>query len=151
MVFRPLWLIGLMAGYHLSAAAFPCFLTVVKDKCWGDYEVTVNVADALTTTPVAHFILGKGTLWLREQINCSPGQKLSYAASFLPNIWESDKGVVFPGKRFLMLPSQIGAKQVAWELPLCYPDAFTGVPFPPNVSGPCGCDFTTVPPIELGS
>jgi hypothetical protein len=135
------------ALFSTQALAFPCFLTAVKDNCWTDYDVTITVRDAITDEQLSTVLVPKGKSWVRQPFTCKSGQRLGYAATFQPNIWENDKGKVFYATSFIMLPDQIEAGQKAWDLPVCFPLAFPGVPFPPKAIGNCKCDLKSIPPV----
>jgi len=140
-------ILTLTLGATSAALAFPCFLTVVKDRCWAEYNVSVTVYNTKDDASLMTVVVPKGKSWMRKSFVCEHAQKLRFAASFTPNIWETDKGVVFAAKSYWTLPETIPLKDTAWEIPICYPDAFPGVPFPPRATGRCGCDFSVVTPI----
>jgi hypothetical protein len=132
-----------------QSMAFPCFFTLVKDSCWTDYTVTVNVTDVDTNQTIISVSVPEGQTWVRQPFTCQPSQKIVYTATFEPAIWENSEGVIYKAKRYWALPSTITPKQKAWEVPVCFPAAFAEVPFPPKVIGNCKCDFSSVPAIPL--
>lgn len=129
--------------------AFPCFFTLAKDSCWIDYDVTVVVTDADTSQQVLSINVPKGKSWTRQAFTCQTNQKLLYTATFEPTIWDNGKDAVYSAQHYWALPSAPTSKEKAWEIPVCYPAAFAAVPFPPNVSGNCQCDFDSIPAIPL--
>jgi len=127
--------------------AFPCFFTLVKDSCWTDYDVTVTVHDVINEQTILTVTVPKGKSWVREAFTCQPNQKLKYTAIFSPAIWENSEGKVYNAQHYWALPETITAAQKAWDIPVCYPEAFAEVPFPPKASGNCKCDLNSIPPI----
>lgn len=128
--------------------AFNCYYTLVKDSCWTNYTVSVDVADALTMKSILSISIPPGQSWARLEFNCEPGQRLHYTAQFSPIFWEKDKGHVYPAKTFWSLPNEIKPMETAWNISVCYPANFAEVPFPPDAIGNCKCDFSSVPPLE---
>ncbi|WP_419420900.1 hypothetical protein ACNVED_06270 [Legionella sp. D16C41] len=128
--------------------AFQCYFTLVKDSCWTDYAVTVKVLDALNNdNNLLTITVPKGQAWGRLPFTCQPNQKLLYQASFEPSIWENQKGEVYNAINYWTLPPAIKTGQSAWEIPVCYPRAFSEVPLPPQATNNCTCDFKNIPPI----
>ena len=130
-----------------SLFAFPCVVTFVKSNCWVDYDVTITLIDVANEKTVLTSTLPKQKLWERKEMNCNPRQTFHYTATFTPEIWEGTAGKVYKAIRFWTLPEEIKKNQTAWEIPICFSDAFAEVPLPPKVSGNCGCDFAKIPAI----
>jgi len=127
--------------------AFPCFMTAVKDSCWGDYDVTVVVRNAITGDTLTTVEVPKGQFWTRVPFTCEGGQRLGYSATFEPTIWDSGKGAVYQGTQYTLLPLAPKPTEKAWEIPICFPAAFPGTPYPPTASGNCKCDMKSIPPV----
>ncbi|MBA2656128.1 MAG: hypothetical protein H0U70_03990 [Tatlockia sp.] len=134
--------------FSSESFAFQCYLTLVKDSCWTNYEVKLNVLNAASNKLLTSVSAAKGKSWARQAFDCEPGTKLIYQASFQPIFWESDKGKSYMAIHYWTLPDQIGAKESAWDIPVCFPSAFAGVPFPPHAAGDCRCDFLDIPSIS---
>lgn len=130
--------------------AFPCYLTLVKDSCWTDYNVTVVVFDVASNASLVSVNIPKGQSWVRQSFTCQPAQSLKYQATFQPAFWESDIGKVYMGMNYWTLPTAVTNNDTAWEVPLCYPAAFSEVPLPPDATANCRCDFTSIPAIKPG-
>lgn len=143
------WFIA-FAAFILSvqAWAFPCYLTLVKDSCWTNYEVNVVMMDALNRNKLTTITVPKSKSWARQKFTCQPGQKLVYEATFKPVFWKSEVGKVYEATRFWFLPNTVGTGETAWDIPVCFPAAFSQVPFPPDAMGNCQCDFKAVPSIK---
>lgn len=123
-----------------------CFFTLVKDNCWLDYDVTVNVTDAITSKPVLTITVPKGKKsWERKTFDCQPLQSLDFVAKFSPIFWESDKGKTFKGKRTWTLPVHMEKGDTAWNITVCYPEQFTAIPLPPTAGSNCACDTKAIP------
>ena len=138
-----------LSGVLLSTTlfAFPCFYTLAKSNCWVDYDVTVNVYDTKNNQLLKTVVVPKGKAFVREAFVCEAGQTLNYTATFTPKIWENEIGAVYNAQHYWALPVELTAKTKAWEVSVCYPDAFAEVPFPPQASGNCKCDFASIPVI----
>lgn len=135
------------ALFSSQLLAFPCFMTVAKDNCWIDYDVTVVVLDAMTNSTLVTVDVPKGTPWTRVPFTCQPAQRLAYTATFSPTIWEKDKGRVYPGTKYTLLPLAPGPTEKGWEIPICFPAAFPGTSLPPTAIGNCQCNMAVIPPV----
>jgi len=138
----------LLGGFFtLHVHAFPCFLTMVKDSCWTNYTLTVTVTNANTEATVATVIVPQGQSWVRQAFTCQPGDDLSLKATFTPVFWESDEGKVYPALRDWKLPDTVNKGDTAWNITVCYPEAFSEVPLPPDASSNCKCATDNIPPV----
>lgn len=138
----------LILGFSLSANAFPCFLTLVKDSCWTNYNVTVVVTNAGTGDAIVTATVPKGKSWVRVPFTCQPAQALSFSATFSPVFWQDDTYKTYPSQHNWYLPETVKAGATAWSLTLCYPSEFSEVPLPPDASGNCGCQTDNIPPVK---
>lgn len=127
--------------------AFQCYLTLAKDSCWINYDVKLTVTDVNSKKLLTTVTVAKGNSWTRQAFDCVPGQKLLYQATFEPSFWQADKEQIYTAHHFWTLPSD-PKKAVAWEIPVCYPSAFAGIPFPPDAIGNCQCNFNKIPPLK---
>ncbi|STX28651.1 periplasmic protein [Legionella beliardensis] len=139
----------LLSGLVFSSQlfAFQCYFTLVKDSCWTDYSVTVNVMDVANNSTAVTVTAPKGQSWARQGFTCQPGQEFLYKATFEPYIWSSEKGEVYTAINYWTLPKAPKPGESAWEIPVCYPQAFSAVPLPPQATNNCACDFSKVPAI----
>lgn len=133
--------------FSSSLFAFPCFITLAKDNCWLNYDVTVIIKDVAVNQQVASITVPKGQAWGREAFTCQPAQKFMFFASFNPSIWESDFNKTFIAKRYWSLPATISSGETAWNLPVCYSNDFAEIPLPPTANSRCQCDFSKIPAI----
>lgn len=141
--------IGILSVLCFSSSwGMTCYYTLVKDNCWTQYNVRVEVTDAVTFKALTTVAVPAGTSWTREAFSCTPGQKLFYKARFSPPIWESDKDKVYSAITYWSLPSEIKSGETAWNISVCYPASFSDIPLPPDAAGNCRCDFSSVPGIE---
>ena len=132
----------------IDALAFPCFITMVKASCWADYTVTVSVTKPGSDKKVATIVIPIGKSWIRQAFSCEPADTLSLKATFTPTIWESDEGRIYSASRDWRLPQAVVKGDTAWNIPVCFPNAFSEVPVPPNASGDCGCVYDDIPPVK---
>ncbi len=128
--------------------SFNCYFTLAKDSCWTNYNITVDVVDDTTSTVLTTVSVPSGTPWVRQQFTCQPAQKLMYKARFTPIFWQSDANKTYSADRFWFMPGTINPGDKAWELPVCFPSNFAEVPFPPDATGNCKCDFSVIPTIK---
>ncbi|MFY7697314.1 MAG: hypothetical protein ACOVQX_00555 [Legionella sp.] len=133
--------------YSMSSFAFTCYFTAIKDSCWDNYNVTINVYDAVSNASILSVLIPQGSFWQRKRFECSAKQRFRYEANFNPVFWESDAGKSYFGVRFEQLPDEISDREAAWNLSLCYPADFAEVPFPPEGTSKCKCDKSQIPPI----
>lgn len=128
--------------------SFTCYLTLAKDNCWTNYNLSVDVVDANKNVVLTTIAVPAGKSWTRQEFTCEPTQKLMYNAQFNPVIWQGSEGKVYPAERFWFLPGTVNPGDTAWTIPVCYPADFSQVPFPPDAkSNKCACDFDSIPPV----
>ena len=139
----------LVLGFSLSASlyAFPCHFTVVKDSCWTDYDVTVDVLETEKDTKITDVLVPKGQSWQRTQFECSPKQVLLFRAKFSPAFWKTDEDKVYNAKRYWSLPETIVTNAKGWDIKVCYPKDFAAVPLPPAANNKCACNMDEVPEV----
>jgi hypothetical protein len=133
--------------FTIKTQAFPCFITLVKDSCWTDYNVTVNIEGKGASKSRVSVTVLKGASWSRQQFDCQPAEELFLSATFTPVFWQADLGQIYLARRDFLLPKAIVKGDTAWNIPICYPADFSGVPLPPKVGGDCRCLMDTVPPV----
>lgn len=143
------WCMSTLSGllFCANAYAFPCFITLAKDSCWINYNVTVVVVDGITNQNITTITIPKGQAWARQSFSCQPAQKFMYLATFTPLIWEKDARKVYRAQRFWSMPGSIEPGVTAWNIPVCFSHDFSETPLPPDSTGNCMCDFSTVPPV----
>lgn len=134
--------------FPLAGQAFNCYLTAVKDSCWGNYDVTVSVSDANTNQMLISSIISKGSNWQRVPFTCNPGQTLNFQATFSPVFWQSDATTIFYIKQYKILPAVVSTGQTAWDISICFSKDFSEVPLPPEATGECSCDMSNIPPLS---
>ncbi len=127
--------------------AFPCTFTLVKDTCWKDYDVSIQVFDVMNPKPMLSVIIPKGQNWVRQATECNLSQKLNYSATFTPAIWKGQEATTYHVKRIWTLPEKIAPGDSSWEVRLCFPGDFAKVPFPPTATSQCTCDYKSIPVI----
>lgn len=132
----------------LEANAYHCFITLVKDSCWTNYDVSVNMRDASTGKSVTNVSIPKGKSWTRQPFECEASQGLDFSATFSPVFWQSDKGKHYSGTKTWTLPSSMNKGDTAWNVTICYPEGFAEVPLPPTAGSHCTCDTKSLPPVE---
>lgn len=137
----------LLCLISLQSPAFQCYMTIAKDSCWTQYNVKVNVVDANKDKLLTEVSIPKDTHWTRIPFDCDAGLKLNYIATFTPAIWEQDTGKKYMATRFWSLPESIKPNDSAWDIQVCYPQAFSQVPIPPTANNRCRCDFSSIPEI----
>lgn len=129
--------------------AFPCYLTFIKNSCWKNYTVTVDVIDTKNNKKMATITVPINGQWARGQFECASTQTFGFVASFSPSIWESDVGKTYNATHYWSPPVGVVAGEVAWNIGMCFPNDFSEVPMPPDSTGKCVCDKSNIPPIEV--
>lgn len=140
----------LLAALSSQTFAFQCYMTLVKDSCWTNYDVKMTVYNSANNQVMFTVEAPKGKQWARQPFDCEPATKMMYQASFQPVFWENDKGKSYWAIRYWSLPGAVLPGQSAWDIPVCFPSAFSGVPLPPEATSNCKCDFFSITPIPLG-
>ena len=135
-------------GITIPTHAFPCFITLIKDNCWTNYNVVVNVSDPSTEKELLAITVPKGKSWVRQGFTCQPKQALSLVASFTPVFWKDDAGKTYRDHRNWALPEEISRGDTAWNINVCYPADFSSVPLPPDAGSDCKCKLDDIPPIK---
>jgi hypothetical protein len=130
------------------ASAFTCFLTVAKDTCWTDYELTLKATNAATNEPIVTIVVPKGKSWAREKFTCQPEDSLHYVATYSPVFWGAMKDKIYSAKSIVGLPATIQTGQTAWDISTCFPRDFAEVPFPPEAEGNCQCNMKAIPAVK---
>lgn len=130
-----------------NAFAVPCVITVIKSPCWSDYDVSVNILDASSNSSLSKVTITKGVSWQRTTFECQPEQVLSANATFTPEIWKGQQGIIYQSVRFWGLPNQAPESGSSWSINICYPKQFKGVPSPLNATN-CECSLDGIPPVE---
>ena len=146
MVKRIILLLGVFF-VPVQSQAFPCFLTLVKDNCWANYDVNVDVTNATTGQSIMSINAPHGQSWARQAFNCQPSDKLSLKANYTPTIWATDKDTSYLGGHFLMLPDAVKSGDTAWNVNVCFSADFLDVPVPPTSNGKCQCSMDKIPAI----
>lgn len=129
--------------------AFTCFVTLIKDSCWTNYNVTATVVDADSGHTLATITVPQGTPWGRGKFACEPKQTLSMSTVFSPIFWQNDQNKVYPGQHDWQLPIAIKKGETAWNIPVCYPEEFAEVPVPPTAGSNCKCNKESVPSLKF--
>lgn len=131
------------------AMAFPCFITIVKDNCWTNYNVTVDVIDANTDKVLTTVVVPKGKPWVRSSFEATPRQQFMLRATFNPAFWKQDEGKQYFAKRYWALPEAVVGETTAWHVGACYPEQFLDVPMPPDAGSQCKCDKREIPEVQM--
>lgn len=140
-------MLSIAVAFSPVAAAYTCFFNFVKDSCWTDYDVTVDVTNAATSKKLFSLSVPKGQSWARKQFSCDAAESFNYSASFSPVFWQSDEGKHFSGKRTWTLPQTMTKGDTAWVITVCFPEQFSEVPLPPTANSKCVCDIQSIPPV----
>lgn len=145
-VFCSLLVLGLLISFE--AWSLTCYITMAKDNCWKDYNVSVEVRSGETTKQIMVLDIPKGKNFARQSFECKPRDTFYYVATFSPVIWERQTGQKYQAKRIWMIPFNIPSDYVLWEVKACYAEDFAQVPIPPEGNADCRCDFSNIPVIN---
>jgi hypothetical protein len=140
-----------LIGMNLSGLlhAFTCHITIVKDNCWSDYDLNLEVFETRNEHTLLQTTLFEGKTYIRKTFECHAKQEISYKATFSPLIWEKDKDKVYYAKQSITLPEEVHPGEKAWTIDVCFSKQFSNVPMPPTAGQRCECDFDHLPPISL--
>lgn len=142
------WMLGFL-GISGSSVAMNCYFTALKDSCWLNYDVTIQLISGENGATVTYLTIPKGKSWARTKISCSNGDGFSLSATFNPPIWEKDKGRVFKGNTILRVPDKLPQGYVSWDVRSTYPNNFARIPMPASTTGACRVDWSQVPEVQL--
>lgn len=131
-----------------QAQAFPCYITMIKDSCWSNYNVTVDIVDLFTNKVMVTMTMPKGKSWDRKEIVCQPKQTVQLRATYTPTFWAKDAGKVHYGKRHWSFPDEVKKGDAAWNMTLCFAKDIAEASLPPESSGQCICETKGIPEIE---
>ena len=129
--------------------AVQCYFTIAKSPCWKDYDIDVTLMDMDTQQVLQTIRVAKDSPYQRVNVECTPAEVFSAYAQFSPVVWEQDKDKKFPGVRFWAMPRTPPAPGAVWEIDICYPGHFSGVPLPRTDIKDCGCDFSHIPALDI--
>lgn len=135
--------------FSLDTLAFPCFITMVKDNCWKNYNVTVDVLDAQTNEILVTLDIPKGVPWSRKSFESNPKQRFMLRARFSPAFWSGEENKYYYASRYWALPEEIVGETTAWHVGACFPENFSSVPLPPDAGSNCKCDRREIPDVEM--
>jgi hypothetical protein len=134
--------------FSLQLQAFRCFLTLVKDNCWTNYNVSVPLTSVTTGKLIANLNIPQGESWTRQAFECQPLDTVSVSASFTPATWKTDEGKSYPGRHTWQLPDKVATQVTAWNITVCYPADFLSVPYSLDDTGNCQCEMDNIPPVK---
>lgn len=135
------WMIG-------QAYAVECYVTLIKAPCYQDYDVHFTLSDSVTKKAILELDLPKSQFWTRKSFQCTPGQVVGISSSISPVIWEEDAGKIYEGTHFTKFPDIEPPTGTIWAIDVCFPVQFSKVPIPPKITGSCGCDKSSIPPLK---
>lgn len=142
-----------VALYMFTSVAYStqttCYLTVVKNDCWKNYNVEITLTDLKSKKVMATLMTDKGKLWGRTTFQCELGAVIEYSATYSPVYWQSDKNKIFHSNKFWTLPDSLQGSEKALNITICFPDQFVGTPTPPEATSTCKCDKSIAPEIKL--
>ncbi len=123
-----IFLAGLWASQTM---AYQCALTVTKDVCWKDYQITVYLKTYANkkNKPKKLFTIGKNKMKVKKKFACHPKQKVAFSVSVSPAIWTGSDKDRYKSKSVWLTPENI-EDDATWELSLCLSKDFKAVPMP---------------------
>lgn len=138
----------LILSWLSSTYAVECNVTFIKDKCYADYDVHLSVTDSQSKKSLAELDIPRSQFWVRQTFECQPSQVVAIHSTFTPAIWEADAGQSYQGTHFTQFPDTEPPQGTIWAMEVCFPAQFSKVPTPPKITGTCGCDKTSIPPLK---
>lgn len=146
VIFCSLLVLGLFISFE--AWSLTCYITMAKDNCWKDYNVSVEVRTAGTNKQLTVLNLPKGRHFDRQSFECKPLDTFYYIAKFSPMIWENQAEKTYRAKQNWVIPANMPSDYVIWEVKACYSADFAQVPIPPDATSNCACDFSEIPVLK---
>ncbi len=121
---------------------FVCKLHLAKGECWQDYEVKVQIMNAVTYSVKKEVKLAANEMSKKEEFPCHPREQITFTASYSPEIWQGDKSKLFDTNKIWNTPSSLSETAGAWIVKICYPKQFSEVPLPAGAGKDCKCNFS---------
>lgn len=147
---KRLWcLLSLLVVSWGTYADVTCYLDLVKDSCWNQFNVTITATDMNARQQLVKETVGQSKKWKRVAFKCKPGQTLYYSATFSPVFWQDLDDKVYYATKYWSLPNKLKKGDAAWEIKICFPKDFSGVPYPPEVGSNCRCQYDAITPLIL--
>src|SRR5680860_214624 len=112
-----------------SVQAATCFITLIKDSCWLNYNVTFSTFDAEQDKELATLTIPAASAWARKSFECTLSQRLKFQAQFTPTFWDSGVGKIYNSKTHKTLPAVMKPGERAWHITVYYPRDFSEIPF----------------------
>lgn len=109
-----------------------CYVQLLKAQCWGDYQVNVQIIDAMTATAKDSIALAANAFAVKHAIECGNYEHITFAAHFSPSLWEGEEDTWYQAKRVWVVPDDLPPSTVEWGVTLCFPHDFISVPLLPS-------------------
>ena len=85
-----------------------CVVQFAKDVCWQSHRVTLHVYDVKQFKDVGPpIVLTKDASFIEASFPCQAGQNITFKASFLPEMWGSEKTSFIPEQTNLECPDEV--------------------------------------------
>src|SRR3990167_581840 len=123
--------------------AATCYVDVVKDTCWTNYNLALTVINTESGSAIASITVTQGIPWVRVKFPCTHNQTLGFQARYSPVIWQGTENQVYSGQNYWQLSSSTTDAQYT---ALCFGRDFSEVTFPVTGDGKCQCNMQNIPP-----
>lgn len=113
----------------LASDSMVCQVHLTKPACWQKFDVKIMLLNGTTLKVLDTYHL-KDNPVLTKKFDCKPGEVITFASSFDPSIWHNDKYKIFNAQGSWQVPQTLKKGISAWQVNICFPDAFQDVPMP---------------------
>lgn len=121
-----------------DAAPIKCEIQIIKNSCWLDREVVVQLIDSAHASVYETFKLPINKDSLVQSFNCSHLERFNFAARFSPPLWKNQEVRSYPSKNVWHAPQNLPENVEKWVISLCFSDDFAGVSLPMGAKN-CEC------------
>jgi hypothetical protein len=123
----------------------PSQIVIVKNSCWKGYSVTVDYVDLRSAQHQQTVSLGPDDMEAKVNFNAEVDKPHQFSAKFSPEIWAGDSKKVFNSTQVWVVPESLPAGKERYEMRLCFPNDFQGVPAQISNVVNCVCPGDTRP------
>jgi len=124
--------------------SIPCQILAAKNTCWNKYTVNISYQDAISQKEFQKFSIAKDKSHTTVKFNCIKNAGRMFVSNFTPEIWQGDVHRRFHSKKVWQVPNTVPDDKDFYEIRICFPDDFQGVPIPMGYLENCKCQYPKV-------
>lgn len=117
-----------------------CHVQAVKNTCWQDRAVTLELHDIEDLKTKHTFEISKDTSGILQEFDCKNLKRFTFSAKFSPPIRPEDAKNKYVARKVWDVPTQLPPNTEKWVVKVCFSDDFSQVPVPMGAQN-CRCEF----------